>query len=142
MIIARLHFTLELIPATALSRNTPQLEKDEKKIGRTIWGLVGLGAFGHNALTENAAAKSTTDDRPQNLIITTTKSHRSKQLDSTLDLLKPSEIIRAGGAGYKALLVLEGAADSYFFPSAGCKVKKSNLRFPIYHYASAIHQQT
>lgn len=95
------------------------------KIGRTIWGLVGLGAFGHNALTDSAAARTTTKDVAkisQNLIITTTKSHRSKQLDSTLEMLKPSKIIRAGGAGYKALLVLEGDADSYFFPSAGCKV--------------------
>ena len=100
-----------------------QFEKDEKKIGRTIWGLVGLGAFGYNALTDRATAKNATSNISQNLIITTTKSHRSEQLDSTLEKLKPSKIIRAGGAGYKALLVLEGDADSYFYPSAGCKVR-------------------
>lgn len=35
--------------------------------------------------------------------------------------MKPSKVIRAGGAGYKSLLVLEGVADSYFYPSPGCK---------------------
>lgn len=81
-----------------------------------MWGLVGLGAFGHNSTTN-----STTTANPDNLVITTTKSHRSKQLDKTLDLLKPKSILRVGGAGYKSLLVLEGVADSYIYPSAGCK---------------------
>ena len=99
-----------------------QFEKDEKKIGRTIWGLVGLGAFGHNTLADRTTVDLASKNIAQNLIITTTKSHRSKQMDSWLEQLKPSKIIRAGGAGYKALLVLEGDADSYFFPSAGCKV--------------------
>jgi len=93
-----------------------QNEKDEQKIGRTIWGLVGLGAFGYNT-TNIASAKSNQD----NLIITTTRSHRSDKIDKIIDQLKPSKIIRAGGAGYKALLVLEGVADTYFFPSPGCK---------------------
>ena len=97
-------------------------EKDEKKIGRTIWGLVGLGAFGYNSSNSSINNKITNNNfNSQNLIITTTKSHRNKQLDRTLDLLKPSKIIRAGGAGYKSLLVLEDVADSYLYPAPGCK---------------------
>lgn len=90
-------------------------ESNEAKIGRTVWGLVGLGAFGYKHTPLEGQSPT------NHLVIATTRSHRNVHLDNTLKLLKPSEIIRAGGAGYKGLLVLEGVADAYFFPAPGCK---------------------
>ncbi|KAK4336799.1 hypothetical protein RND71_043578 [Anisodus tanguticus] len=105
-----------------------KIENDESKIGRTIWGLVGLGAFGYKNLQKTQAEiendmlnRNLTFGKNNNFIIASSKSHRNKQLDKALESLKPSQIINAGGAGYKSLLVLEGQADTYLYPSPGCK---------------------
>lgn len=39
----------------------------------------------------------------------------------TVKSLAPTEVIRAGGAGNKILMVLEGKADAYVYPSRGTK---------------------
>lgn len=84
---------------------------------------MGVGAFGHDEPTDanNINNSEQSSNKLNNLAITTTRTHRSKKIDNILETLEPAKIIRAGGAGYKALLVLEGKADVYFFPSAGCK---------------------
>lgn len=38
-----------------------------------------------------------------------------------IEAMKPDSIIRAGGAGYKVILLLEGTADGYIFATPGCK---------------------
>ncbi|CAH0551409.1 unnamed protein product [Brassicogethes aeneus] len=79
--------------------------------GRTMWGLVGMGVGGFTPL-----------DAPKDkLIITTTRSHNSPVVVQTLEALKPDEVVRVGGAGHKVLLVLEGQAHAYLYPSSGCK---------------------
>lgn len=79
--------------------------------GRTMWGLVGLGCFGvkPDKLYE------------KKFIITTTASHSNKDVEEAIDAMKPDEVLKVGGAGYKVLLVLEGRAHSYVFASSGCK---------------------
>lgn len=87
------------------------IEKDPAKVGRTMWGVVGLGAFGIEK-----------KEPPANeLTIATTRSHRSKLVDDTLLAMKPTTEMRIGGAGHKVLLVIEGQAHAYVYPSSGCK---------------------
>eukprot|EP00088_Acartia_fossae_P015237 TRINITY_DN18317_c0_g1_i2.p1 TRINITY_DN18317_c0_g1~~TRINITY_DN18317_c0_g1_i2.p1 ORF type:complete len:110 (+),score=25.28 TRINITY_DN18317_c0_g1_i2:1-330(+) len=38
-----------------------------------------------------------------------------------MDILKPDQILRVGGAGHKVMLLMEGEAHAYVFPSPGCK---------------------
>lgn len=53
--------------------------------GRTVWGLVGLGARG---LT---VAKNGCED-VEGLVVTVTRSHMSKPVQDTLEVLKPSKV--------------------------------------------------
>lgn len=85
--------------------------KDKNTEGRTMWGLVGLGCFG-------VISKKLPQDK---LIVTTTASHGNKNIEETLDAIKPDEVLKVGGAGHKVLLVIEGKAHSYVFTSYGCK---------------------
>jgi len=86
-------------------------QKDIDQQGRTIWGVVGVGAFGVNRV-----------EPPENqLVLTTTRSHGNAIINKTLEALQPNEIVRVGGAGHKVLIVIEGRAHAYAFPSPGCK---------------------
>lgn len=84
---------------------------DGSTIGRTIWGLKGLGSGGFETKTPNE----------RGLIVTTTRSHSNELVQNALKSLEPSEVKRVGGAGYKVLQLLEGDADAYVFASSGCK---------------------
>lgn len=86
-------------------------EKDMNKQGRTMWGVVGLGTFGIERINP-----------PENrCIVTTTRSHSSKLINSAVEAVKPDEVLRVGGAGHKILLLIEGEAHAYVFASHGCK---------------------
>ncbi|XP_013417261.1 3'(2'),5'-bisphosphate nucleotidase 1 isoform X2 [Lingula anatina] len=80
-------------------------------LGRTIWGMVGLGAFGY---TQKQPPKGKN-------IITTTRSHSNKVVTDSVDACEPTEVIRVGGAGHKVLLLIEGEVHAYVFASPGCK---------------------
>jgi 3'(2'), 5'-bisphosphate nucleotidase len=80
-------------------------------LGRIIWGIVGLGAFGFEP-------KSPPSDQR---IITTTRSHMTNAVKQAIDACKPTEILQVGGAGHKVLLLIEGRAHAYLFASPGCK---------------------
>jgi len=84
---------------------------DENGSARTIYGMIGLGAFGFKLNLRN-------DDQ---LVIATTRTHGSKEVEMAIEALKPGKVIRVGGAGHKALLVLEGRVDAYVFPTPGTK---------------------
>ena len=60
-------------------------------LGRTIWGIVGIGYGGFNPLPPPK------DKR----ILTTTRSHSDSTVQAALDSLEPSEILKVGGAGHK-----------------------------------------
>ncbi|XP_068618882.1 3'(2'),5'-bisphosphate nucleotidase 1 isoform X2 [Battus philenor] len=82
----------------------------EKKIGRTIWGLQGVGVGGFVPAPP-----------PDSLIITTTRSHSNPVVEKALNVMNANQILRVGGAGYKVLQLLEGIASVYVFASSGCK---------------------
>ena len=81
-------------------------------MGRTIWGMTGVGVRG----------LSPPSDKPKGgLRVVVTRSHYSDYVDDMVKNIKPAEVIRAGGAGNKILMVLEGKADTYIYPSIGTK---------------------
>ncbi|KAI4895804.1 hypothetical protein NFI96_021986 [Prochilodus magdalenae] len=80
-------------------------------LGRTLWGLLGLGAFGFQ-LQEVPEGKR---------IVTTTRSHSNKLVTDTVQAMEPHDVIRVGGAGNKIIQLVEGKASAYVFASPGCK---------------------
>ncbi|NXL46586.1 BPNT1 nucleotidase, partial [Podilymbus podiceps] len=80
-------------------------------LGRTIWGVLGIGAFGFQ-LTEAPAGKH---------IVVTTRSHSSTLVNDCISALNPDSVIRVGGAGNKIIQLIEGKASAYVFASPGCK---------------------
>ncbi|XP_031793251.1 3'(2'),5'-bisphosphate nucleotidase 1 isoform X2 [Sarcophilus harrisii] len=80
-------------------------------LGRTIWGILGLGAFGFQ-LNEVPDGKH---------IITTTRSHSSKLVNDCISAMNPDNVLRVGGAGNKIIQLIEGKASAYVFASPGCK---------------------
>lgn len=89
----------------------PYYKQSNGDIGRTIWGLKGLGTGGF---------EPTSPPKGQ-MIITTTRSHLTPLVQQALDALSPTKVIKVGGAGYKVLQLLEGKAHAYVFASPGCK---------------------
>lgn len=81
------------------------------KLGRAIWGIVGVGSFGYTKCPPPADQH----------IITTTRSHGTKAVNDAIEACEPTEVLRVGGAGHKVLLVIEGKAHAYIFGSPGCK---------------------
>lgn len=63
---------------------------EEKRMGRTIWGLQGAGVGGF-----------THAPPPTSLVITTTRSHSNPVVEKALQVMNASQILRVGGAGYK-----------------------------------------
>uniref|UniRef100_A0A8C6STF0 3'(2'),5'-bisphosphate nucleotidase 1 n=1 Tax=Neogobius melanostomus TaxID=47308 RepID=A0A8C6STF0_9GOBI len=80
-------------------------------LGRTIWGMPGLGAFGFE-LKEVPGGRR---------VVTTTRSHSNKLVTSCVDAMEPHEVVRVGGAGNKIIQLIEGRASAYVFASPGCK---------------------
>lgn len=80
-------------------------------LGRIIWAIVGLGAFG------------VVEERPppDQRIITTTRSHMTDAVSKAINTCEPTKILQVGGAGHKVLLLIEGKAHAYLFASPGCK---------------------
>ncbi|XP_072032724.1 3'(2'),5'-bisphosphate nucleotidase 1-like isoform X2 [Amphiura filiformis] len=89
--------------------DAPQVNPSSSCIGRTMWGMLELGAFGYEH-----------KENPKR-VITTTRSHGTKEVQDAIDAMKPDEVLRVGGAGHKVLLLLEGRATAYIFASKGCK---------------------
>lgn len=86
----------------------------DKEPGRTVWGMVGLGVFGHSPIPLPRATNP-------GLAITVTRSHFSQIVQDTLQAINPEHILREGGAGNKYLKVIEGHADAYLYPTKGTK---------------------
>lgn len=89
----------------------PFFANDNAALGRTIWGLRELGTGGFEAGTAPNGQ----------FVVTTTRSHCTDLVQSALDSLSPSSILRVGGAGFKVIQLLEGKAHAYVFASPGCK---------------------
>jgi len=89
----------------------PFTDKDEDNKGRTLWGIPNVG-FGGLSIVPPPKDKR---------IVTTTRSHSNPKVEAALASLKADEILRVGGAGHKAILLMEGKANAYVFSSQGCK---------------------
>jgi len=80
--------------------------------GTTIWGMIGVGSVGYTRKERNDGK----------MVLATTRTHGSEEVENAIKQINPSGgVIRVGGAGHKALLVLEGKADLYLFTSIGTK---------------------
>ncbi|CAL8116258.1 unnamed protein product [Orchesella dallaii] len=79
--------------------------------GRTIYGIPGVGYGGCQMVLPQTGKR----------IITTTQSHSNPRIEAAIGILKPYRVIRAGGAGHKALYLVEGVANAYVFASKGLK---------------------
>ncbi|XP_060081634.1 3'(2'),5'-bisphosphate nucleotidase 1-like isoform X1 [Ylistrum balloti] len=83
----------------------------EKVMGRCIWGVCQVGAFGF-----------TREILPEDkLILTTSRSHSNRMVTEAIEALNPTEVMRVGGAGHKVLLLIEGKVHAYIFATKGCK---------------------
>ena len=91
----------------------PFFTAPDATMGRTVWGLVGLGVRGANIPTNPLASTG--------FRLVVTRSHYTEHVDSTVKALNPTENLREGGCGNKVLMVLEGRSDAYVFPSSGTK---------------------
>ncbi|XP_061668417.1 3'(2'),5'-bisphosphate nucleotidase 1 [Syngnathoides biaculeatus] len=80
-------------------------------LGRTMWGMLGLGAFGFQL-------QEVPDDKR---IVTTSRSHSNKLVTDCVSAMEPHEVIRVGGAGNKIIQLIEGKASAYVFASPGTK---------------------
>ena len=91
--------------------------------GRTLWGAPGLGVFAHPG-REPLAARVVAPPRPADvkaLRVATTRSHQTPAVEGAVYNLAPVEVIRAGGAGGKVALMLDGKVDAWVFPARGTK---------------------
>ena len=86
-------------------------EKDFDKLGRTFYGVIGAGTIGINRVPPPS----------KGVICTTTRSHSNRLVNAALEAVSPTEVLRVGGSGHKVLLLIEGKAHAYVFPSPGCK---------------------
>ena len=89
-----------------------ETQKDYSKLGRTFYGVIGAGVVGIQKINPPSG---------ESKICTTTRSHSNNLVNSALEAVKATEVIRVGGSGHKVLLLIEGKAHAYVFPSPGCK---------------------
>ena len=79
-------------------------------------GIVGSGCF---QVKEGNLQPVSLPQSTENITITTSNSHFTDTIKERLQKLKPKQIIREGGAGFKVLSLLEGRASVYCYPSGG-----------------------
>lgn len=71
-------------------------ETKNGELGRTIWGIQGIGFGGF-----------TPQDPPTGeRIIATTRSHSDAVVNEAVQAMEPTSVIRVGGAGHKVLFLL------------------------------------
>eukprot|EP01084_Bolivina_argentea_P069282 126092_1 len=97
-----------------------------------IVGIVGIGCYGFgyknnnkydgiqfNEIKNNLSIRITSKIKRRNIV--TTKIHFREGMKKYIECCKADKLIQAGGAGGKALLIIEGAADCFLFPQFGTK---------------------
>jgi len=90
--------------------NQPFYKNADGSLGRSIWGIVGVGAFGF----QRQAAKP-------GRILCTSRSHMDETVKACVESMEPTEILKMGGAGNKVLQLIENNAHAYIFASPGTK---------------------
>ena len=107
------HVLFDLFPQklTITINSLIALKAKDGNLGRTLYGVVGSGVRGIERVLPPAGQR----------IITTTRSHGTGLVNDCAEACNPSEVIRVGGAGHKVMLLIEGLAHAYVFPSPGTK---------------------
>nr|ACO14770.1 32,5-bisphosphate nucleotidase 1 [Caligus clemensi] len=90
----------------------PYFKREDGSEGRTLYGAIG------GPVEFDFKRKSPPDGQR---IIVTTRSHSTKLVGDVIDKLSSTEVLRVGGAGYKVLMLMDGQAHAYVFPTPGCK---------------------
>uniref|UniRef100_A0A8D1FEJ7 3'(2'),5'-bisphosphate nucleotidase 1 n=1 Tax=Sus scrofa TaxID=9823 RepID=A0A8D1FEJ7_PIG len=111
IVLINLAYALKCVAATGNQLCHSIQAGPDAVLGRTIWGVLGLGAFGFQ-LKEVPAGKH---------IITTTRSHSNQLVMDCVTAMNPDDVLRVGGAGNKIIQLIEGKASAYVFASPGCK---------------------
>ncbi|CAF0724458.1 unnamed protein product [Adineta steineri] len=83
------------------------------EFGRSVWGLVHSGVYGKCQMNSTPLPGR---------IVAGSLSHRSKTVVDAVNACQPTEVLQAGGCGYKALLVLERRVHAYVHASRGCSL--------------------
>lgn len=86
---------------------------DSNHQGRSIWGLINSGVYGYRVMNKTPLVGR---------VGAGSLSHSSQRVIDAINACQPTETIKAGGCGYKVLLVLEGYAHFYAYASAGCSL--------------------
>ncbi|KAK6621539.1 hypothetical protein RUM44_001346 [Polyplax serrata] len=86
-------------------------ENGTNELGRTIWGIEGIGVGGFSPV----------EPPPNERIVATTRSHSDGIVNEAVEAMEPTKVIRVGGAGHKVMLLMEGKAHAYVFASKGSK---------------------
>lgn len=93
-----------------------KLEESGFYKGRCVWGIEGLGAY--DSVNGKILPKEASGDVTK---IVTSRSHLTDLIKTDLGSIPKSQLLHAGGAGHKIMMVVEGAADVYIYPRNGTK---------------------
>ena len=89
--------------------------------GRTLWALQGFGCGDDNAIPEKNIETARKLSKRTESVLVTTRTHTSQVTEDAIKKLNLDVALRVGGAGYKVLLLLDGSADVYCYPTPGTK---------------------
>lgn len=98
----------------------------ENESQRCFFGAPSAGAYvcQYNGGVETATEWSkvtATSTSEASMVVGTTRSHGRPEIESAIKISKATDVHRVGGAGNKALLIIEGKIDCYLFPVVGTK---------------------
>lgn len=89
--------------------------------GRTLWALDGFSCGDDHSVLENNVEQGRQAAKRAESVLVTTRTHANQQVEDAITKLSLDKVLRVGGAGYKVLLLLDGTADVYCFPTPGTK---------------------
>ena len=89
--------------------------------GRTLWSLTDFGCGDDNEIKEKNIMHTRTLTKRAESVLVTTRTHTSQVTEDAIKKLGMDVTLRIGGAGYKVLLLLDGTADVYCYPTPGTK---------------------
>lgn len=93
----------------------------EGKNGRTLWSMMGFGCGDDNEIKEKNILHTRSLAKRTESVLVTTRTHTSQVTEDAIKKLGMDVTLRVGGAGYKVLLLLDGTADVYCYPTPGTK---------------------
>ena len=80
-------------------------QNNKEGLGRTLWGIPGVGVGGFKPIAPPEGKR----------LLVTTRSHMTPVVQQALEALKPDEILRVGGAGYKVSTYILHSLSIYIY---------------------------